>query len=91
MTARRESLTAVQRSTRARAAAHTRWAQEPDRKAATKPARKGFMARWENQVDPERKLAADIRAKLADSAMRSYMSSLALRSSKAAKARAKPA
>jgi len=84
----RTRLTPAQRSTRARAAAHARWAQTADRQAATEPARKSFMARWDKQVDPDGLLAPDVRARLADSAKKAHMSSLALKSSKA---RAKPA
>lgn len=69
-----------------RIGAYTRWAKEPDRKAATAPARKGFRARFEREVDPEGKLSPaelDYRTNCAISA---YMGRLAL--AKAAKARA---
>lgn len=34
-------------------AAHTRWANEPDRQAAMQPARRGLELRFARQVDPD--------------------------------------
>lgn len=48
------SLTATDRSTAAQIAAHTRWAKEPDRAAATRAARDG---RWQRYLDKARELA----------------------------------
>jgi hypothetical protein len=81
-------LTPEQRSMRARIAAHERWANTPDRTAATSPARAAAASRWEQQVDPEQALAPEVRAKLADSAKRAHFSRMALASSRA-RARAK--
>jgi hypothetical protein len=64
----------------ARIAAHESWARTPDRSARTAPAREAALARFEEQVDPERKLAPDVRAQLAESARRAYFSRLARRS-----------
>lgn len=75
------SLTPAQRSTRARLAAHTRWAKTDDRKAAVRAARKGFMARFENEVDPDGVLPPAELARRADSALRAHMSRLALKKS----------
>lgn len=75
------SLTPAQRSTRARLAAHTRWAKTDDRQAAVKAARKGFMARFENEVDPDGVLSPAELARRADSALRAHMSRLALKKS----------
>lgn len=75
------SLTPAQRSTRARLAAHTRWANTADRTAATQAARDGYVARWERDVDPDGVLPADERAKRGRSAMRAHLSRAALRSS----------
>ncbi len=36
-----------------RSSAHKRWAYEPDRTAATAPAREAFLRKLEHQVDPE--------------------------------------
>lgn len=58
-------------------AAHTRWSREPDRSAATAPARKAALERFERQVDPEGTLPAAIRAKMADNARRAYFLNLA--------------
>ena len=51
-----------------------------DTKAVTAPARRAFLARFENQVDPDRQLPADERARRAEAAKRAYMLSLAQRS-----------
>lgn len=78
-----ETLTAEQRVLRARAAVHKSWANTADRTARTEPARRAFLARFEDQVDPERKLPDAQRKQRAESAMRSHMASLALKRSKA--------
>jgi hypothetical protein len=62
-----------------RIGAHTKWANTADRTAATQPARRGFMARFERQVDPDNKLSAAERHRRAESAMRAYMGQLALK------------
>lgn len=82
------ALTPEQRSTRSRLGNHVRWAAVSDPKAETAPARKGFMARFERQVDPDGVLPADERIRRAKHALKAHMTELALRSSKA---RAKPA
>ncbi|GIJ50001.1 hypothetical protein Val02_68870 [Virgisporangium aliadipatigenens] len=65
----------------ARQAAHTRWARCDDPKAATAPARKGFLARFEREVDPDQTLDPAERARRAEHAMRAYMTRMAMRSS----------
>lgn len=75
-------MTPAQRRMRASAAALTRWAKTDDRQAATKPARVGYMARWEREVDPDGVLPIDERAKRASLALKAHMTGLALRSSK---------
>lgn len=65
-----------------RIGAHTRWANEPDRKAALEPARRGFMARFEREVDPDNVLEPAERARRADHAMKAHMSKMALSSAK---------
>ncbi len=61
-------------------ASNTRWAHEPDRTAATSPGRAAFMRRFEDDVDPERKLSSADRARRADSARRAYFMRLAIKS-----------
>lgn len=72
-------------------AANTRWAKEPDRTAATSPARAAFNARFDDEVDPGRVLAPAERARRAESARKAYFMRLALKSAqsrrKAAEAR----
>ena len=77
------NLTPAQRSLRSSAAAHASWAATPDRSARTAPARRASLARFEDQVDPERKLSADERELRALSARRAYFRNLALRSARA--------
>lgn len=69
-----------------RIGAHVRWAKEPDRKAATAPARKGFRARFENEVDPEGKLSPAELAIRTDHAISAHMGRLALARARKAKA-----
>ena len=73
-------LTPEQRSLRARLAAQSRWAKT-DPVAATTPARDAFMARFEADVDPNRELPAEERARRAESARKAYFTRLALKSS----------
>lgn len=63
----------------AQQAAHTRWAFEPDRTAATQPARDGFLRRFEREVDPDGLLPSEERRKRALNAMRAYMAALTRR------------
>jgi len=60
-----------------RAAALTRWAHEDDPQAATAPARAGFLARFERQVDPDNQLDPAEREKRARRLMRAHMVRLA--------------
>lgn len=77
----------VDRHLSASIAANTRWAHQPDRTAATTPARDAFAARFENEVDPDRALSPTERARRAESARRAYFTRLALASAKARRAR----
>ena len=61
----------------ARIAALNRWAHEDDPAAATSPARQGFLARFERQVDPDGTLHPDERERRARRAMRAHMISIA--------------
>lgn len=57
----------------ARIAAEISWARTQDRSARTRPAREAFLRRFEDEVDPDRKLPPDERARRASHALRAYM------------------
>lgn len=80
-------MTTTQRSQIARIAANTRWANTEDRAAATQPARDAMFRKFEDQVDPERKLPADERAKRAQSARTAHYQRLALKSAQSRRAK----
>ncbi|HUP17436.1 MAG TPA: hypothetical protein VM848_15455 [Acidimicrobiia bacterium] len=80
-------LTPEERRLRARMASHAKWAQVRDPAAATTPARKAFMRRFEIEVDPNGVLPPEERARRAEHALKSHMARLALKSSKARRAR----
>jgi hypothetical protein len=65
---------------RAKIGGHARWSKVTDRYAALSGARRGFLAKFERQVDPEGKLDPATRAQMAEQARRAYMAKLALRS-----------
>lgn len=65
----------------ARIAALTRHAHG-DTREATKPARAGFLRKFELAVDPDGTLTADERARRAQRAMRAHMLRLAAKSAK---------
>jgi hypothetical protein len=77
------NLTPEQRSLRAKIAVHTSWANTADRSARTANARKGALARFERQVDPDGVLPPAERAQRAQSAYRAHMLSLAAKSAAA--------
>lgn len=79
-------VTATNRQLAARIGAHSRWAKEPDRVAATAPARAGLKAKFLLEVDPDGLLDEAERERRAQSLMRAHMLRLA---SKSAKARAR--
>lgn len=78
-----ESMTPAQRSLRARIATQTAWANCPDRTAKAKHAQAGLLRKFEDQVDPERKLPEDERLKRAKALRRAHMSRLAYNREKA--------
>lgn len=49
----------------------------------TKPARAAFLQRFEDQVDPDGKLPPDERRRRAQHALKSHMTSLAIKSARA--------
>jgi hypothetical protein len=76
------SVSPERRSLNARIAANTRWSRE-DPVAGTAKARRAFLERFIDEVDPERLLADDERYRRAQAAMRAHMLQLSLRSAKA--------
>lgn len=76
-------LTPAQRSARARIAAHTRWAKEPDRLAATAPGRSAAFQKLLDEVDPERTLPEDERLKRARNAQKAHLERVRLAASRA--------
>ena len=76
-------LTPEERSLLARAAVHTSWANTADPSARTKPARDAFLAKFEDQVDPEHKLPETERARRALAARKAHFSRLAYLSARA--------
>lgn len=75
-------LTPTERSLRGAIGAHVSWSQTEDRTARTANGRRAFEQRFEDEVDPERKLPPAERAKRAESARRAYYQRLALKSAK---------
>lgn len=71
-----------ERTLRATIAAHSSWANTPDRSARTEPARQGMQARFELEVDPTGTLAPAERARRAASARKAYFLTLALKSAR---------
>ena len=71
------------RALAARIAAHTKWASTPDRTAATAPARRAFLNRFERQVDPDGTLPLAERARRAEHARKAYFLRLAKASAEA--------
>lgn len=78
--AEHDGLTPAQRSIRARAAAHALHAQGGTN---TGPATRAFLDRFARSVDPEGVLAPEERQRRADHARKAYMTSLALKASRA--------
>jgi hypothetical protein len=84
-------MTPEQRRLRASAASQSRWAMEPDRRVAMEPAKRGFRARFERQVDPDGTLSPQERAVRTDMAIKAHMASLALKSSRSRQRKRKAA
>ena len=76
------SLTPAERTMRARLAAHTLHAKV-DSSEHTKPERKAFLERFENEVDPDRTLSREERLRRAEQAKKAYFNRLALKSAQA--------
>jgi hypothetical protein len=80
-------LTPAQRRLSAQRAAYTRWSRVEDRAAALEPARDGFTARLERQVDPDGRMTPKQRAKAVKSARRAFYADLGARSAAARRKR----
>jgi hypothetical protein len=78
-----KTLTRSERKLRAQAAAHASWAATPDRTSRTSRGRAAFMARFEDEVDPERTMTPTARAQAAESAREAHFSRMAYRSARA--------
>lgn len=76
---------------RGRIGAHISWSRTIDRTARTEPGRKGFMARFEREVDPDGVLSEGERARRAEHARKAYMQKLALASAARRAAKPRPA
>ena len=68
---------------RARAAAYQRWAFEPNRSAATAPARRALEEKFLRDVDPDGVLDPAERALRAEAARRAHFLRMAMKSAKA--------
>jgi len=75
-------LTPAQRSERAKVAANTRWAHEPDRLAATKPGRDAAFQKLLDEVDPQGVLSEAERVKRAKNLAEAQLASARLRASR---------
>ena len=71
-----------------RIGAHTRWATEPDRRAALAPARRGLEAKWAREVDPDGVMAPDELARRIQNLRQAHMQRMALASARARRAKA---
>jgi hypothetical protein len=77
---------AAVRATSARIAALTRWSQQ-DTTQGTSAARSAFLAKFEQQVDPDGVLTPQERAVRAERARKAYMAQLSLRAARARRER----
>jgi hypothetical protein len=74
------------RAANARIAASTRWANEPDRTAATAKARAAMESKWEREADPDGVLDPAERAERAQEARRAFYVRIAHLSAQARRA-----
>jgi hypothetical protein len=72
---------------RASIGGHAKWAKTEDRAAATAPARKAMLDKFEREVDPDGTLAPAERAKRAENARKAHFTRLALKSAQARRRR----
>lgn len=71
-----------------RIGAHERWANEPNRRAATAPARKGLEAKWAAEVDPDGRLAPHELARRIESKRKAHMARMTAAAAAARRAKA---
>jgi hypothetical protein len=83
-----ESLTAAERSLRARQASYASWANTSDPSERTANARAAFHDRFECEVDPDGVLPEPERHRRAEAARKAYYTGLALKSAKARRQKA---
>jgi hypothetical protein len=81
------ALTPEERSRRNRRAALIRWTREQDRTAATEKAREAFGHRFEDIVDPDRRLTDKERRKRARTARALHFAEMQQRSIEARRAK----
>ncbi len=81
-----DDLTPAERTARARLAAHTLHSRV-DSTVHTEPARRAFLERFEQAVDPDKVLPPAERRRRAEHAKKAYFTRLALRSARARRAR----
>lgn len=72
--------TSSEKSLQARAAVTTRWAKVTDREAETAPARNGWLAKLEREVDPEGVLSPEVRLQRAVELRKAHLLRAALKS-----------
>ena len=82
-----DSMTAAERSLRARTAVHTSWANTSDRRARGRHGVEARLRRFEEQVDPDGVLSPAVRRTRAESLIKAQMSELARQSAKARRER----
>jgi predicted component of type VI protein secretion system len=82
-----ESMSAAERSLRARTAVHTSWANTTDRSARARGGVEGALRKLEDQIDPEHLLAPAVRRQRAESLRKARMADLARQSAKARRER----
>lgn len=81
----------ARRASAAKIAAHTRWAMEPDRRAATQAMRDGLQRKFEDAVDPDRQLDPQERAVRVESYKHAYYLRIAQKSAASRAAKRKSA
>ncbi len=82
------ALSANERVMRAQIAASTRWAKEPDRAAATVPAREGLRAKFAREVDPEGVLPPEELEYRVNQLYKAHMTRMSLKAAQARREKA---
>lgn len=80
---RQDPVSKARRKSAAKVASNTRWAKEPDRRAATQAARDAQLRRLEDEVDPDRVLDAAERERRVANLRSAQMTRLARKSADA--------